>query len=121
LFVLALPVDAAALVVLGILDAVSFTPGDSSVSQCLVFQVVHAVLAAFEPAGFLSGQLARFDSSFYALVLLFLPVIDARRGLRERESGKRDGCCCDCCNERFVHDELLMAIEFSFLILDYPA
>jgi hypothetical protein len=113
LLILPLIMDALALVVLRVLDALSLTLGDSTVSRGLVFQPVHVLLSSFEAASFFPGQLARLDASFDSLFLPFLSVVDARRGLPERVPRKDNGCGYEGCDDRFIHDALLQIFSFT--------
>ena len=84
LLVVPLVVDSLALLVLCLLNAPLFIFGHFTILSGLFLQVLHVFLAFFEAPSFFLGYLAFFDAPFDTLVLLFLPLIDARRGLRER-------------------------------------
>jgi hypothetical protein len=104
----ALRIYATVLDILRPLDAMPFTLADSAISQGPIFQCLHVVLPVFKAAGFPPGQLAGFDASFDALILVFQPPLGARRKLRERVGRESDRSGDEGCDDWFLHDSSLM-------------
>src|SRR5262245_39943253 len=76
LAVVLLVVDAAALDVLGTLDALELAPADCAVSEGAVFHPVPVILAALEASGLAPRQFARLDALVDALLLAVLAAVD---------------------------------------------
>jgi signal transduction histidine kinase len=79
LFVGSLPLGAFILLILSVLQAAFSLFRYLSVGCCFVFQILRMPWPFFQTGGFFLIVLSRSDAFVDALILLLLPLIDARR------------------------------------------